>query len=161
MKQSRERKRFTFQEKHLILLELDRGAKRADLEVKHGISHGTLSGFIKDRKKIEEAVSCSYTVKSKSSKQGKFVEVDTALLEWFRQIRDANERVTGSDLLEKALIIGEKLKERGTLFVLWKDHCVSILALLCDSLMSSAVFIEVQGTEIHPVNRRRSRKCYQ
>ena len=41
------RKRFSFAEKYEILKELDAGVKRPFLEQKHGISHGTLVGFLK------------------------------------------------------------------------------------------------------------------
>ena len=40
------RKRFSFAEKYEILKEFHAGVKRF-LERKHGISHGTLTGFLK------------------------------------------------------------------------------------------------------------------
>ena len=50
------RKRFSVAEKYVILKEIDAGAKRAHLEQKHGISHGTLAGFLKNRMQIDTAV---------------------------------------------------------------------------------------------------------
>ena len=48
--------RFSFAEKYEILKELDAGVKRQFLEEKHGISHGALAGFLKNRATIEASI---------------------------------------------------------------------------------------------------------
>ncbi|KAI6661981.1 Tigger transposable element derived 6-like protein [Oopsacas minuta] len=108
------RKRFSFAEKYKILKELDAGAKRPFLEQKHGISHGTLAGFLKDRAIIETSIASASNLDSKSTKLSRYPEIDTALLEWFRYLKSTapDESVAGPFLLEKSICIVEKLKVR-------------------------------------------------
>ena len=94
--------------------ELDAGAKRPFLEQKHGISHGTLAGFLKNRAMIETSIASASNLDSESTKLSRYPEIDTALLEWFRCLKSTapNESVTGPFLLEKSICIAEKLKVR-------------------------------------------------
>ena len=105
------RKRFSFAEKYEILKELDAGAKRPFLERKHGISHGTLAGFLTS---IEASISTASNLGSKSTKLSRYPEIEAALLEWFRCLKSTapEESVTGPFLLEKSKYIAEKLKTR-------------------------------------------------
>ena len=108
------RKRFSFAEKYEILQELDKGAKRTFVQEKYGVAHGTLAGFIKKREEIEASVKKPTSLAAKNTRQSSFPELDTALLEWFRQIRSdsSDVSISGADLLLKAEEIVTKLKER-------------------------------------------------
>ncbi|KAI6648126.1 Tigger transposable element-derived protein 6-like [Oopsacas minuta] len=107
------RKRFSFAEKYKILKELGAGAKRPFLKQKHGISHGTLAGFLKDRVMIETSIASASNHDSKSTKLSRYPEIDTALLEWFRCLKSTapDDSVTGPFLLEQSMCIAEKLKK--------------------------------------------------
>ena len=115
MATSGKRKCFSIAEKYEILKELNGGAKRVFLHNKHGISYGTLSGFINNRPQIEAAVTSSTSLNSESSKQCRHPEIDAALLQWFRLLTTSSpeEIYTGPLLLQKAEEIGAKLTERG------------------------------------------------
>ena len=108
------RKRFSFAEKYEILQELDKGAKRTFVQEKYGVAHLTLAGFIKKREEIEASVKKPTSLAAKNTRQSSFPELDTALLEWFRQIRSdsSDVSISGADLLLKAEEIVTKLKER-------------------------------------------------
>ena len=101
-------------EKYEILKELDAGAKRSFLERKHGISYGTLAGFLNNRATIEASIASASNLDSKSTKLSLYPEIDTALLEWFRYLKSTapEETVTGPFLLEKSKCIAEKVKTR-------------------------------------------------
>ena len=83
---SLKRKRFSVVEKYAILKEIDAGAKRAHLEQKHGISHGTLAGFLKNRMQIDTTMTSAANLDSKSCKTSRYPEIDEALLQWFKRV---------------------------------------------------------------------------
>ena len=96
------RKRFSFAEKYEILKELDAGVKRPFLEQKHGISHGTLAGFLKNRATIEASIATGTNLDWKSTKLSRYPEIDAVLFEWFRSLKSIapEESVIGPFLLE-------------------------------------------------------------
>ena len=111
------RKRFSYGEKYRILAEFDQGAKRSFLQEKYGLPHGTLAGIIKKRREIEARIRSTDGLQSKSSKQSRYPDVDSALVRWFRSVRtDSPETpISGNDLHGKAIEIYSKLQERGVL----------------------------------------------
>ena len=84
------------------------------MEHKHGISHGTLAGFLKNRATIEASIATGTNLDWKSTKLSRYPEIDAVLLEWFRSLKSIapEESVTGPFLLEKSKCIAEKLQKR-------------------------------------------------
>eukprot|EP00117_Sycon_ciliatum_P047765 scpid96935/ scgid34084/ Tigger transposable element-derived protein 6 len=111
--QSLKRKRFSFAEKYSMIQDVDKGIKRIFVQEKYGVSHGTLAGFLKDRERIEDNVKSPTKLEARANRQSRYHEVDTALLEWFRNIRSTRTDtvVTGLDLLAKATTLAKKLSE--------------------------------------------------
>ena len=83
---SLKRKSFSVVEKYAILKEIDAGAKHAHLEQKHGISHGILAGFLKNRMQIDTTMTSAANLDSKSCKTSRYPEIDEALLQWFKRV---------------------------------------------------------------------------
>eukprot|EP00117_Sycon_ciliatum_P008636 scpid95456/ scgid11251/ Tigger transposable element-derived protein 4 len=129
---AQKRKRFSIAEKFGILQDLDTGAKRKDVEEKHGISHGTLAGFIRDRERIANA-SAKSTAQGFQSKlsirQPRFCEVESIVLEWLQQEASLAPKkvLSGPDLQAKAQYIFRALVSRG--IDLYKDEDVEKLDL--------------------------------
>ena len=81
----------TLETKKKILAEVDKGRKKTDICTEFNIPKSTLSTYIKNRDKIEQATSSQPD--RKRQRVVKHEDLEKALFVWFQQARPMNIRV--------------------------------------------------------------------
>ena len=77
--------------------------QRIDLITRLNISKSTVNSIWKNRETLKRSYDSSeISVDCKRIRTSNFTQVDTALLEWFKQARNCNNPITGKILMEKA-----------------------------------------------------------
>ena len=87
------------------------------------------STYFTEGVEIVAAFEANASSDTKRSRGGKNVEIDSALLEWFRKARSKNIPISGPILQEKALQIAEVLRSMYfvPLYVAIRDRLISIV----------------------------------
>lgn len=107
-----EKKRKTFldiEAKSEILEKTKSGVERDDILKEYNIGRSAYYEIIKSESIIVNKVSKSENKKCKVFRQLKNNYLDAAVLEWFQQVRDRGDPVSGPLIREKALILNDKL----------------------------------------------------
>jgi hypothetical protein len=93
-----------------ILSEVNKGRKKSEVAAEFGIPRSTLSTIIKSGNHIEGKLqSGNVEGARKRLRSATHDDVDKALLQWFRQIREVSLPVNGPILLEKAPALAVEL----------------------------------------------------
>ena len=101
------RKALTIDVKVKILAEVDAMTMtKKDIAAKYGIPHNSLSTIIKNRDKVEQH---GFEPQRKKQRLPTNVDVDAAVLTWFKQTRAINAPTSGPIIREQAKIIADKL----------------------------------------------------
>lgn len=105
------RKVLSYLEKMTLLKEVDdKKLKRCKIAENYGVSEATVSMIVKNRNKIEEAMTKSECSGSaKRLRKSTFEDLDTALYEWFKQVRSNGVPVNGPIMFKKAEELAERL----------------------------------------------------
>ena len=91
--------------------DVDSGSKKSIVANKVGIPLNTLSTWLKNREKIEEAVTQNAVVgQRKRQRAGQFEDVEEALLCWFRDALKNNVPINGPLVCSKAQQFSERLQ---------------------------------------------------
>ena len=100
----------TIVEKYKILKEIEKGKSCAAVSRKHSIPKQTLSGWMKEKSKIYDAVEKNATSTKKQRMRGaKSDDIDKACYQWLISARHNNLPVNGTILKDKALYFGKEL----------------------------------------------------
>lgn len=104
METLKRRKQFSLEEKLSILEDVNSGRKKVEVAKKFGISKSTLSGILKDSKKLEQqAKTAGFDPKRRRMRTAQYDDIDKATLSWLEDVRSKNIPVTGPLLRERAL----------------------------------------------------------
>ena len=88
--------------KHAAITEVDKGAKKANVAAKYGISRGLLGDWIRNRVDIFKAVN-SGRVNVKREAPVHFPKTEAAVVKWLHTSRDGGVGISGPVLLCQAL----------------------------------------------------------
>jgi transposase len=91
----------TVEQKLSIVREAEEAQKKGEVAKKYGISASTLSTFIKNKRKLEEKVD-EGGGKKKRLRELEYPDIDTAVFQWFKQMRSQNVPINGPLLQSKA-----------------------------------------------------------
>ena len=99
------------EEKFKALQAIDGGEKKSAVGKRLGVPANTVSTWLKNRKKIEAAVSRNEVGSTRKRKrESVFADVDESLWSWFKQARSHGINLNGPLLQEKARDFFERLK---------------------------------------------------
>ena len=99
---------FTIAEKLDVLHDMDAKISYRKLAEKYNVSLGSLSKIAKNRDKIENETADSANLQLKRSRRvGKYTDINSYVLEFFRRARARNLPMTGPMLQEKANFYSE------------------------------------------------------
>ncbi|UYV61611.1 TIGD4 [Cordylochernes scorpioides] len=104
------RKSLSIVEKVALLKEVESGIRKKDIALKYGIPPSTVSTIIKSREFIIKAFE-DYAPDRKRFKTGHFENVDEAVLQWIKIVRDKNIPISGPLIKKKALEFANRLGE--------------------------------------------------
>ena len=108
---SNERKNRDFDQKLLILEEIDKKVDGKEICARFNLAKSSLSKIVSDREKIYSALaSGKFTSKSKRICTAKFEDVEELLFEWYQNVRTSNIPVSGDVLKEKAISIVQEFE---------------------------------------------------
>lgn len=100
----------TFEEKLKALKDVDKGEKKSTVAKNLGVPLSTLSTWIKNRDKIEATVlATGSSGQRKRQRNGRFEDVEQALLSWFREARRNSIPISGPIIAAKATHLAERL----------------------------------------------------
>lgn len=103
------RTRLSFDQKVEVLQDFKNGISKDNLRVKYKISKTCLNEIIRNESDVV-MMACDEEFKPKKAKlSAKNIQLEEALIQWFRQKRDMGQPITGPLLQEKALVLNEKL----------------------------------------------------
>jgi predicted transcriptional regulator len=107
-------KSLSLTEKFKIIKEVETGARKKDVATKYKIPASTLSTILKNKSTIINVVENIHGGKCEKNKRIKkriYINVDTAVLEWFKAVRAQNLPVSGAIIKQKALELSVRLGE--------------------------------------------------
>ncbi|XP_053947890.1 tigger transposable element-derived protein 4-like [Anastrepha ludens] len=105
-------KTLSIDEKFKLIKEVEMGARKKDVAVKYAIPANTVSTILKNKQTVITAIeSGGASGSSKRLKKPTYVNVDKAVLEWFKSARTRNLPISGGLLKEKALEFSQKLEQ--------------------------------------------------
>jgi uncharacterized protein (DUF4415 family) len=106
-------KSLSLTEKFKIIKEVETGARKKDVATKYKIPASTLSTILKNKSTIMnvENIHGGKCEKNKRIKKPIYINVDTAVLEWFKAVRAQNLPVSGAIIKQKALELSVRLGE--------------------------------------------------
>ena len=108
--QKRKLKSTPITKKYVIIKEIDKGKSLTSVALKHGMSKQTVSNWVKQKKKIYEAVdSNSSTKKRHRFKPSTYEHLDDACYKWLVNARAQNIPVSASVLKTKAICFAKEL----------------------------------------------------
>ena len=90
MSQKRKLTSYTLAQKYEILLLLDKGEKACKLSKEYGIPKGCISKWAKPENKqkiLSDYESGNSNVQRKKVKEGKYADIEEALLQWVKDVR--------------------------------------------------------------------------
>ena len=96
--------------KHAAITEIDKGAKKANVAAKYGISRGLLGDWLRNRADIFKAVN-SGRVNVKREAPIHFPKTEEAVIKWLRTSRDGHVGISGPVLLCQALELNKAFPE--------------------------------------------------
>ncbi|XP_051161251.1 tigger transposable element-derived protein 4-like [Leptopilina boulardi] len=96
------RKAFTIEEKGAIICRLENGESNSSLAKEFGVGHSTISMINKNKTKIKESFNSNVLKSKRLIRKCTRENVDKALVQWFKQIRNQVIPVSGPMLREKA-----------------------------------------------------------
>ena len=114
----------SYEEKFKAIKDVDSGTKKLVVARNLGIPLNTLSTWVKNREKIENAV-CQNLIsrQRKRRRTGTFEDIEEALLKWFRDARKNNLPINVSLLQSKAKQLADRLEiENFRCSVGWLNH---------------------------------------
>ena len=101
----------SYEEKFKAIKDVDSGTKKSVVARNLGIPLYTLSTWLKNREKIEEAVRQNLiSGQRKRMRTGTFGDIEEALMKWFRNARKNNLPFNGPLLLSKAKQLADRLE---------------------------------------------------
>lgn len=100
-KMSQRRKAFTIEEKGAIICRLENGESNSCLAKEFGVGHSTISMIFKNKNRIKQSFN-SNVLKPKRLRKSRQENVDQALIQWFKNMRNKGIPVSGPMLQEKA-----------------------------------------------------------
>lgn len=108
---NRKLKCLSLQEKVELIKEVDKGVfKKKDIAAKFGIPANTLSTILKNREKLQDAISQHGSLKNrKRVKTCVYDDVDNAMLKWVSSVRSQNLPLSGPIIRQKAQDFAIKL----------------------------------------------------
>ncbi|CAG5004772.1 unnamed protein product [Parnassius apollo] len=98
---SQRRKAFTIEEKGAIICRLENGESDSCLAKEFGVGHSTISMIFKNKNCIKESFN-SNVLKPKRLRKSRQENVDQALIQWFKNMRNKGIPISGPMLQEKA-----------------------------------------------------------
>ncbi|XP_050681803.1 tigger transposable element-derived protein 4-like [Leptidea sinapis] len=98
---SQRRKAFTIEEKGAIICRLENGESNSCLAKEFGVGHSTISMIFKNKNRIKQSFN-SNVLKPKRLRKSRQENVDQALIQWFKNMRNKGIPVSGPVLQEKA-----------------------------------------------------------
>ncbi|CAG5051389.1 unnamed protein product [Parnassius apollo] len=98
---SQRRKAFTIEEKGAIICRLENGESNSCLAKEFGVGHSTISMIFKNKNRIKESFN-SNVLKPKRLRKSRQENVDQALIQWFKNMRNKGIPISGPMLQEKA-----------------------------------------------------------
>lgn len=102
------RKNRGFDEKILILEEIDKKTSREVICDRFKLAKSTLSKIVKEREKIYDALaSGNFSPRTKRMRTAKFEDLESLLFDWYQNARCSNIPISGDVLKEKARAIAE------------------------------------------------------
>ena len=102
--QKRKLNALTLSDKIKLISEVDKGLKKKkDIAADFGIPQSTLSTIIKNREEIMKNTENGVQNDRKRFKVCTYDDIDEAILEWIKIIRDENVSISGPLIREKAL----------------------------------------------------------
>ena len=101
------RKAFTVEEKGAIICRLENGESNSSLAKEFGVGHSTISMIFKNKNRIKESFN-SNILKPKRLRKSRQDNVDQALLQWFKVMRNKKIPVSGPMLQEKANVFASR-----------------------------------------------------
>ena len=96
--------------KHAAILEVDKGATKADVALRYGLSMGLIGDWCRNRVDIFKAVS-SGRVDVRREAPIHFPKTETAVVDWLHTNRDGNIGFSGPVLLCQALEFSKEFPE--------------------------------------------------
>lgn len=97
-------------EKVKLISEIDKGVKKKkEIAIDFGIPSSTLSTIIKNREKILKIAENGISSDRKRVKICTYNDIDEAVLDWVKMVRDKNESISGPIIREKALAFAKSL----------------------------------------------------
>ena len=96
--------------KHAAIIEVDKGAKKAHVAAKYGVSRGLLGDWIKNRADIFKAVSFG-RVDIKREAPIHFPKTEAAVIKWLHTSRDGSVCISGPILICQALELNKAFPE--------------------------------------------------
>lgn len=105
---SGKRKNREFDEKLLIIQEVDKKTPRSDICKRFNLAKSSLSAILKDREKIYDALaSGNFSPKTKRMRTAKFEDIEILVFEWHQRVRSSSVAISGDMIKEKALSIAQ------------------------------------------------------
>ncbi|XP_033224183.1 jerky protein homolog-like [Belonocnema kinseyi] len=114
MPKVKKRQRLTFKEQYELADKVKSGASKLSILQKYGICEATYKRVLARESDLRNKVNSYEYAKKKSSKTSPNMGLDAAVLEWFKQVRDRGDPISGAIIKEKALILNEKLNGPNT-----------------------------------------------
>lgn len=110
MASKRTLKTLTIDVKYKLIKEVENGLRNKDAAEKYGIPPNTVSTILKKKESIINAVEGGNSSgTAKRLKKPTYENVDKAIIDWFKSIRNQNLPVSGGLIKEKALEFARKL----------------------------------------------------
>lgn len=116
----KKRKSFSIQEKISIIKEVENGKKQAVICKERNLASSTLATILKNRERIMNSTT-EFSSKVKKLRSASNVQLDKAVLTWFKVNRESNVPISGAMLKEKAQQFSEQIDNGNAPELKWSN----------------------------------------